>query len=110
MPDNQQQQQQQQQRTVGDLDPDRTLWVADSNLNRSVADRTLWVADSNLNRSVAHLDRECRFVRATSKPRTPRVLHHDLRLCKKCDPTYEIVRRGSRTSPAWELRKQDGDE
>jgi hypothetical protein len=94
MPDNQQQQQQQQQRTVGDLDPDRTLWVADSNLNRSVA----------------HLDRECRFVRATSKPRTPRVLHHDLRLCKKCDPTYEIVRPGSRTSPAWELRKQGGGE
>jgi hypothetical protein len=79
-----------QQRTVGDLEPDREVWIADHARNRSCA----------------HLDRNCPKVR-DSEPRTRRVLHPNLRLCKYCDDAYEVSRPGGR-SPAWDLRQQGG--
>jgi hypothetical protein len=74
-----------QPRTIADLD----------------ADREVWIADSSRNRSRAHLDADCPKVRNGSEPRTRRVLHPSLQICKCCDPAYEFPR---------ELRKQDGDE
>jgi hypothetical protein len=82
-----------QPRTIADLD----------------ADQKVWIADQPHNRSRAHLDADCPKVRSESKPRTRRVLHPSLQICKVCDPTYQVARPGGR-SPAWELRKQDGDE
>jgi len=82
-----------QPRTIADLD----------------ADRQVWIADSSQNRSRAHLNADCSKVHNGSKPRTRRVLHPSLQICKRCDPTYQVARPGGR-SPAWDLRKQDGDE
>jgi hypothetical protein len=74
-----------QPRTIDDLD----------------ADRRVWIADQARNRSRAHLDADCPKVRNGSEPRTRRVLHPSLQICKHCDPAYEYPRR---------KRKQDGDE
>jgi hypothetical protein len=82
-----------QPRTIADLD----------------ADRQVWIADSSRNRSRAHLDSDCPKVRNGSEPRTRRVLHPSLQICKYCDPAYQVARPGGR-SPAWDLRKQGGDE
>ena len=84
-----------QPRTIADLD----------------ADQKVWIADSARNRSRAHLDSDCPKVRSESKPRTRRVLHPSLQICKHCDPAYQVARPGGR-SPAWDLRKQHdgGDE
>jgi len=82
-----------QPRTIADLDESRQVWIADASGNRSRA----------------HLDSDCRRLYDGSKPRTRRMLHPSLQICKRCDPTYEIARPGGR-SPAWDLRKQDGDE
>jgi|APHM01.1.fsa_nt_gi hypothetical protein len=80
--------------------------------NRTIADldaeRQVWIADSARNRSRAHLNEDCPKVRSESEPRTRRMLHPNLPICKYCDPTYELPRPGGR-SPAWDLRKQGGE-
>jgi len=82
-----------QPRTVADLD----------------ADRRVWIADQARNRSRAHLDAGCPRVRSESEPRTRRVLHPSLPICKYCDPACQIDRSAWR-SPAVDLRKQGGAE
>jgi hypothetical protein len=82
-----------QPRSIADLDPDREVWVADHAKNRTSA----------------HLDANCPGL-GDSVSRVSRVLHTSFKLCKRCDPAYDVPKPGSRSSPAWRLRKQGGDE
>jgi|APHM01.1.fsa_nt_gi hypothetical protein len=93
-------------RTVGDLDDDTTLYI-------NYADR--YSDGAPQNQRVLHLDSDCFQIRGESKPVDPCTLHADQRVCKDCDPEYEVTDRHPQgTSLAHQLQSAgiaaEGDE